>query len=221
MKPVGSQLVGRDCLGLRPAFREQLAQTEQSTKTQIFRLAWWTCTLFFCLFCFLWWKVSECGRKYVCVNPDIGCQVSDWVFMCSSSAFIRAPSGRSLWWELQHCWNVLLAPGEYVCYHALFALWDLSNQSAVTQRQQHLTGSVRMERDRVVLCFLFWGTYSKAGFSPSDVLYSWIVAYLCNSIYYNVLCYYCHIYMIFFFLSLTLTSCPLLVSCSHSDLTPQ
>lgn len=35
VKPVRSQPVGRDRLGLRLPFRERLAQTEQSTKTQI------------------------------------------------------------------------------------------------------------------------------------------------------------------------------------------
>lgn len=99
----------------------------------------------FC-FCFLWRESSERGRKHVCVNPDRGCRSpsADRVFMSSSSAFIQAPSGWSERWNPLHCWNVLLAQGEHVGDHALFALQDLSNRSAVTLRQHRLTCSVGM-----------------------------------------------------------------------------
>lgn len=73
MKPVGSRPVGRHRLGLGPGFRERLAQTEQSTKTQI--SVWLAERAHLCFLFSLVWQSSERGRKYVWVNNLIGCHV--------------------------------------------------------------------------------------------------------------------------------------------------
>lgn len=67
------------------------------------------------------------------------------LLMCFGSAFMRAPCGRSQRWEQPHCWNVLLALGEHAGCHALSSLPGLSSQFAVTQKQRHLAGNVRMD----------------------------------------------------------------------------
>lgn len=71
------------------------------------------------------------------------------LLLTSSSAFIQAPSAWSKRWTPLHCWNVLLAQGEHVGDHALFALQDLSNKSAVTLRWRRLTCRVGMGMCRV------------------------------------------------------------------------
>lgn len=73
------------------------------------------------------------------------------LLMCFGSTFVRTPCRRSQRWEQPHCWNVLLALGEHAGCHALSSLPGLSSQFAVTQKQRHLIGNVRMDAGRAVL----------------------------------------------------------------------
>lgn len=73
------------------------------------------------------------------------------LLMCFGSAFMRAPCGRSQRWEQPHCWNVLLALGEHAGCHALSSLAGLSSLFAVTQKQRHLAGNVRMDTGMAVI----------------------------------------------------------------------
>lgn len=93
--------------------------------------------------------------KVVGVNPTLPNPPLLWLLMCFGSAFMRAPCGRSQRWEQPHCWNVLLAHGEHAGCHALSSQPGLSSQFAVTQKQRHLTGSVRIDAGRAVISFCF------------------------------------------------------------------